>query len=822
MAERPIASAPTGPTPRVDLKASSADIRLASLTVGIDNIHYDVFFSPRLVEVSRKYVLDLIRQVANAAQFYGMEARSFRPPETSAFRKVLLEALQASLTHAQFRKNIELDILFRLAVLKFLTQEISGQFSNLVLECKGRIRAHGEHFDRSERAFVLRARLAELQADRRNVYREVGQQLRQILVELEDSTLASLRRALFGEEFSETYTLLKNRLVFVEGGRDDLLYLEHYVLIGHFVRDPDRFETIEALLLEFLRDSVMVAVPVEELNAVVRVREDLAEKVLSTRSQLPSLQEQRDALQRSLQGGEGILSRLRGRRDPAELKAELSDVERRVEFLQGRLETLVPELEEAKSKAEYLAEQYHNKLGEYLNDPENARRLFETNAGEGPRDALAGLRSQLLDAWVACLEQHGLLPSVLASYEVRNLHLDYCPPLHLQQLKRALVHRDEMKQAEEILKQFPARGYSMKRMEETAKILRRYPRDEARAVARRFVEDFIRLRRDVRGYQRLVALMDRINLIRAEPTRELSRLNNSLYELLLPDEGRPAEDRVVAHAVIKADVRGSTQITQDLQSRGLNPASHFSLNLHTPVKRILERYGAAKVFIEGDAIILAIYETESNRTHQRAVAKACVLAREILAVSQAYNARVETSDLPRLELGVGVAFQDSPPTFWVDSDSRIMISKALNLSDRLSSCSKVARRLMSGHRSPFNLFLFETAMEGASEEEAEELLLRFNLNGVELNEDGFAKLAGEVSLRTLEMNFPMPWGKEKVTLCVGAVPIGESLERVVIRKGTVRQILPNGQIGQPGMRVYYEVCTNPEVLQAVQEKGAKS
>ena len=75
----------------------------------------------------------------------------------------------------------------------------------------------------------------------------------------------------------------------------------------------------------------------------------------------------------------------------------------------------------------------------------------------------------------------------------------------------------------------------------------------------------------------------------------------------------------------------------------MNPASHFSMNLHEPVKRMLERYGAAKVFIEGDAIILAIYETESTRATQRAVARACVLAREILAVTQAYNVRAKTS-----------------------------------------------------------------------------------------------------------------------------------------------------------------------------------
>src|SRR3954451_9720297 len=120
----------------------------------------------------------------------------------------------------------------------------------------------------------------------------------------------------------------------------------------------------------------------------------------------------------------------------------------------------------------------------------------------------------------------------------------------------------------------------------------------------------MRLRRDLRNYERLSGAMERVQLVRSERIREVSRLNNSLYEFLLPSESRPAQDNVVSHAVIKADVRGSTRITRDLLARGLNPATLFSLNFHEPVSRVLSRYNAAKVFIEGDAMILAIFETE--------------------------------------------------------------------------------------------------------------------------------------------------------------------------------------------------------------------
>src|SRR3989475_3239525 len=233
---------------------------------------------------------------------------------------------------------------------------------------------------------------------------------------------------------------------------------------------------------------------------------------------------------------------------------------------------------------------------------------------------------------------------------------------------------------------------------------------------------------------------------------------------------------------------------QDLLARGLSPASHFSLNLHEPVKKLLDRYAAKKVFIEGDAIILAIFETESSRTYARSVAKACVLARQILNVCNSYNDGAANSDLPALELGLGVAHQGDAPTYWTDGESRVMISKALNLSDRLSGCAKLARRMLDRQKSHFSVFQFLNVMEGASAEELDEFLVRYNMNGIELNEEGFQKLSEEISLDSIETKVDMPWGRQPLTLYYGEVPMGDSLELIVLRKGFVRQLLHDGTL----------------------------
>ncbi len=820
-----------GNSARVNLKKYSAELPLGTLAVGVDNIHHDVFLSSKFVEITGAYLLEFIRQNAKLtflSQTDRMQPdrrkvsrretdrKVARPPEASVWKRHLSDLLHGGLQQAKFEKNIEIDLLLRVALLKFLTLEISTQFANLMLEAKEWIRSRGQHFEQTEQGHVIKARLAELQADRRNMFRQTGQHVYQAIMEIEENTLSRARKALFGDEITTAYDILTNRLAFVEGGKDDVLFLEHYVLLGNYLRDQDRFETIDALFFDFLRDLILEGTHGNDLNEAWSAYQTLVDSTVSGRAEIERLEEEHAALARKLERSVGLIGRVGLGSDPADLRAAITDVEKRLRHARGKIESAGPRIEAAHGRAEYLAKMHHERLGDYLNQPENARRLLDPKAPSEDRANPLETRERLLEEWVARLERGDLIVHILASYQLRNVCHDYCPPIHLQQLKKALVSREEYKHVEDVLKQFPSRQYSMQRIDELSKKIRRTPPEEVRMVAIRFAEDFMRLRRDNQNYERLTAAMERVNLVRNERTRELSDMNRSLYEFLLPEEARPAEDRILSHTIIKADVRGSTKITHDLLARGLNPASLFSLNFYEPVKRILERYGAAKVFIEGDALVLAIYETESNRAQQRAVSKSCALARQILAVSLAYNERPETSDLPRLELGVGIAYQGSPPTYWMDTDSRIMISRALNLSDRLSSCSKAAKRMLSSNPSLFRLFLFQTMMEDVSEEEADEFLIRFNLNGVELNDEGFQKLQEEIALTSIDADCVMPWGKERVTFFVGETPVGEGVEPVLIRRGFVRQLLPGGKIGAAGTRAYYEVCTSPKVFELVE------
>src|SRR5258706_13252934 len=180
--------------PRIELTSYNLTLPMGTLAIGVDNIHHDVYLSPKFVQASRDYLFELIRQNTAGSFISGVELRNAKTIDGAGFRKLLSDLLQSSVTQAKYQKNIEIDILFRLAILKFLTQELGNQFANLILEGKEWIRQRGEHFERSQQAHVIKAKLSELQSARRDVLRTVGQQVAQMVVDSEENVIFKARR----------------------------------------------------------------------------------------------------------------------------------------------------------------------------------------------------------------------------------------------------------------------------------------------------------------------------------------------------------------------------------------------------------------------------------------------------------------------------------------------------------------------------------------------------------------------------------------------------------------------------------------------------
>src|SRR5579864_4538437 len=435
------------------LAASTPSISLEGLSVGVDNLRHDVVLSPRFVELGRAQIARLIarhgdlegllsadslRPTQGPSWMRSQAGKEARPKNDPAGWKSALAELQiGSLNRAKKESQMSVDLLARLAVTKFVRTEMNQQFLQVLERCRVQLKS----FDnmRMERGIEYRERLATFQVRKKIILRKAGQDIFETLREVEKSTLARTRRSLFGDETNGgsyfTYPLFVNRLLFSEDGRDDFLCAEHYVMLGNWDRDPDRFGRMRDIVSGFLR---------------------------------------------SLYGEEVI--------------TETFD--------------------------------------SWMNVPENARLLVGTGTPEESEEGLA--QQERLAAWVRLLEDEHVMESVIASYYVVPLLSEYAPRINAQQLKNALIDRTECDRVERMIQDFgkltPNSLYAA-----VAKVASCRGAERAK-VAARFLADFFHYHRDFRRLEILNTALDSVNLATNQRLQELSRVNGTLYEFLLPEE----------------------------------------------------------------------------------------------------------------------------------------------------------------------------------------------------------------------------------------------------------------------------------------------
>ena len=636
--------------------------------------------------------------------------------QASELKPLLSDFHIAALNHAKAAGNLSVDMLARLAIIKFFRIELNAQFAQL-LE-RGRMMLKGYEGVRQQKALEYRERVAAFQVAKKIILRKAGQELFRTLREIEKETLARTRRSLFGGSGEAAYKLFLNPLIFIEDGRDTYLNAEHYVMLGNFDKDPDRFSNIRRIVCEFVQSIHL--------------------------------------------GSEG----------------NNEDI-----------------------------------VDSWLNVPENAQEMV----GAGGEDCTRSQKARL-QIWTDLLDRDELMEYAIASYEVAPLLSEYSPRINPQQLKHALISRHERERVEKLIEEHGK--LSCESLYSAMARVAGCRSAERSKVAGRFLRDFMRYHRDLRRLEALNGALDSVNLVGNQKIRDLSAMNGTLYEFMLPQERKLDEDKILRHVIVKADVRDSSRLTRSLLERGMNPASYFSLNFYDPVNKLLAKYGAEKVFLEGDAIILGLIERQGDKG--LAVSRACVLAREIIEIVRGYNQLLQRAGLPGLELGIGISFQDSAPMYLMDGEDRIMISEALNESDRLSSCNKRVRRSMERLNSPFNVYAFQTVSDAHAAEGPEDFIMKYNLNGIRISEATFQRLQQEISLEGCRLSFPQLWGSEEFRLLLGTVPIGNDIFRkIVVRVSRIPQIDPSTfSLHKWTERTYYEVCTNPAVYAALEGKAA--
>jgi len=735
------------PPSRPDLLYYGPALAFSNLQLGVDNLRYDVFLSPRITADLSFHIARYIRRFGEVESLLEMDVPSetqskfiraaegttkLRKAGPSDLKPLLVSIHLAILNRAKAEGNPSIDMLGRLAVLKFIRTELQSQFSRTLEQC--RMKSKSLEGVRQLKMMQTQELVSAFQVGKRIILRRAGQEVFHLLCEIEKETLARTRRSLLGELPADAYRLFLNPLILTEDGRDDYLCAEHYYMFGNFDKDPDRFSRLRQFALNFLRE---------------------------------------------LGYGEAV--------DDSHLE-------------------------------------------QALNVPANAATLVGTGSGEDmtPQDRQ---RQERLDIWTRMLQREGILSNMVASYEAVPLLAEYAPRVNPQQIKNALIFREEAQRVERIIGE--SRLNSARLFAAIGRVASCRGSERNRFAAR-LLNDLFSYHRDLRGLGAVGAGFDSINLVSDDKIRALSSLNGMLYEFLLPEDQKATEDRVAHHVILKADVRDSSRLTRSLMEKGMNAASYFSLNFYDPVNKLLVKHGATKVFLEGDAIIVAVLEREGET--MLSVGRTCVLAWEIVSLLHGYNELLERSGLPQMEVGLGITYQDSPPLYLMDGEHRIMISDAINVSDRLSSCNKRVRKKVAPDAGIFQVYSVQIGGEGNhgpgnedAETGAEEMRLNYNVGGICLSEEAFKKLQQEITLSEWAVDprnpgFSGPWIDKESDYFVGTVPVANGVFRkIALRKSRIAQVdVRDLSILRWTDRYYYEVCANPAVYAALTDEKSVS
>jgi len=740
------------------LKRHSYRFSLDRLLTGIDNYRFDVLLSPAVCKAAYDMTYQLLLEKAEVGDLLGIKQRK-STRERQVFAEVCRSLLFEGINTAKQERNMQIDSLVQITVSVMVFREMESSFAALTEQLK-RVLWQQESTSGQFHAAVieLRDRLKALQKGKQQLFLDAGASLFQQLNSVQHRGPKEMRESVLGTDMLSD-DIFSNPIIPISEIDDPFFLMEEYgLLFGNRDDDPDHYDRL-----------------IGRLKALLAQID-------------PGSPENADTPKSPQRPGSGF---------PDAYDQELAELLMQPENISTLLD--------------------HERTG---------KRIKRLKAGNEPKHLikdqkqLQRLQKKVLHTFTRQLKADRIRPRATALAKMKPIYRDYCPPLVPHQVFQFLIHRNTRKGITRRLarlKGFYGHTLTAKPLRKAARNVKRVPERDAARHLIRYLINFSRYHRDRTRYAILKDCMEKINLLSDDKAIALSRANHTLYSFMMPEEETPESAAVRSHVIVKADVRGSTDITYRLKQRELNPASYFSLNFFDPITHLLDEFGAEKVFIEGDAIILAILEKEKEPEQWYGVSRACGLAVDMLQVIQRYNQKSLQNGLPVIELGIGIVYQNGSPTFLFDGDNRIMISPAINLADRLSGSSRPLKRRKLHDSAPFNLYVYETASEPDTADTADDLSIRYNVNGIELDGGAFAKLTEEITLKKLTVKMTgLP--SEEVLIHTGKFPTASGhYQRIVIREAQVQRMdKETYRVTEIAGKPYYEVSTHPQLYKAAE------
>lgn len=745
----------------------SISISTDGLTRGIDNYHIDVKLSRKFSSDTKKLTALLIPQVATPKPKAWDNSKQLK-----SLRASYLDMMTVLIHRVKTDLNPEHVVLFQLAAVKHILKigrsqldlEISSTSARLTdLKSKG-----------ASEALATDQRLFWLRRNYDNILYRVNKSVFSQIQRAEEQDLDPIRLQFLGADYALAVDAILNPLLWTSNLSNLTSQLHDYSLWDINSEDTG-FHTVDSLVSTLVNSqltdlSLTVTKPTKTVAGEAEINDELG-GLFQLQSYTGTTKDSKNTLVESLAWIEvpGNVKNLFGEKWAEQW---LSEKRRRLGMVRA-----------------WKFKKDANRLSKFI------RSLVKQLRKENLLQQLAA--SSALKKFMT--------PLILEHVETKNVCLFLMGKITLQKLQESISGNHKLNSEQ------------IKALEQHREAITEQKGSQSFQLALDLLDDIGKFRRDLKLYRFAHRAFNRISILTDEDDLKLSKSAGTLYQLPTHSEVEEADAKICHHAILKADVRGSTTVTDELLRKGLNPASYFSMRFFNPINKILDTYDANKVFIEGDAIILSFLEYEGSPEQWFSVARACGYAKDMLIITGANNRYSSQMGLPLLELGVGICYSAESPRFLYDEDHPIMISSAIGLADRLSGCSWKLRAAIQ--KSLFNVDVLQIADGETSKGEKGQDYARYNVNGINIDDLAFEKLNQEISLQRLSMKL----NGTHYTFYVGSYPDTKGKKKdLVIREGLTgvwanNEILPSRNEND----CFYEVVVNRKVLPVILDAASK-
>lgn len=746
---------------------------------GIDNYHIDVELSTAFVFNAKEVVESVAKQVVAGAKVG-------RSDILDDLRNNYADLLRATLHRAKTDLTAPIINILQFAVIKFVLQETRTQMDKLSEQMEETLSQ--QKFAGSRGLLATQERFTQFRQNRDSFTYKINRAILKQLQREETSELRQLREQFLGNDIPELLNIMFNPMLSASNPLEDSLLHENYALWNRS-EFPAGIEKLEAHL-----GDLFPALPLLPLKSKIDFGSAQSE----------------------------IYDELGGLFSAQNLLGPSEDQK-----------VLVSEsfcwLDQPGNVRFVFDSTIHNRSLAVLKNQEGmkAQWAFKSDVKRLVRGALDARKMFADDTQ---------FKEMIAGYTLReSWSLADAQFMDIRQASAYAAGNDSKKILAKIDLAKDGAASLIRKLDDLSRQVNQKFREESEEYFLKILTDISRFRLHIKYYRFAHRIFNRINIIQDPEKLQLAKAGGNLYQLVSVEEAKliqPEESEIIHHTIIKADVRGSTTVTRELINQGLNPASYFSLRFFDPINQLLAKYGAAKVFIEGDAVILGIYEHNDAPDQWYSVSRACGVAKEILDIVNSKNSHSKQTGLPSLEIGIGICYSAERPLFLFDDKRAIMISPAIGIADRMSSCSWHLRDSFSD--SAFNVEVL--SVDGGSENadsdddseqgngalpagEKGQKHVNYNVNGVLLDAPAFRKLMSEISLKKLRVKV----AERSEVMFVGKFPDTLGKEReLVIREGRVNKwnhgrVVDTDLVKDDSVEFFYEILPNSKIASQVIE-----